>query len=60
MGSLRWVMQVRWKTGYSSVEGVEAGVVAEGALGAQLAQLDVAFEDDFGVGGDLRDRRFRI
>ena len=34
-------------------EGVEAGVVAEGALGAELAQLDVAFEDDFGAGGDL-------
>ncbi len=34
-------------------EGVEAGVVAEGALGAEFAQLDVAFEDDFGVGGDL-------
>jgi hypothetical protein len=34
-------------------EGVEAGVVAEGALGAELAQFDVAFEDDFSVGGDL-------
>ena len=30
---------------------VEAGVVAEGAFGAQLAQLDVAFENDLGVGG---------
>src|ERR1035437_5104104 len=35
-------------------EGVEAGVVAEGALGAEFAQLDVALEDDFGVGGDLK------
>ncbi len=35
-------------------EGVEAGVVAEGAFAAQFAQFDVAFEDDFGVGGDFK------
>src|ERR1035437_1311278 len=34
-------------------EGVEAGVVAKGPFGPQLAQLDVAFEDDCGVGGNL-------
>jgi hypothetical protein len=28
-------------------------VVAEGAFGAELVELDVAFEDDFGVGGDF-------
>ncbi len=33
--------------------GVEAGVVAEGAFAAQFAEFDVAFEDDFGVGGDF-------
>ena len=33
--------------------GVEAGVVAEGAFGAELVEFDVAFEDDFGVGGDF-------
>ncbi len=54
MGSLRWVMQVMWKTGYSSGHGVEAGVVAEGAFAAQFAEFDVAFEDDFGVGGDFK------
>ena len=31
--------------------GVEAGVVAEGALGAQLVELHVAFEDDLGMRG---------
>ena len=35
-------------------QGVEAGVVAEGAFAAQLAQFDVAFEDDLGVGGDFQ------
>ena len=29
--------------------GVKAGVVAEGTFGAQLVELDVPFEDDFGV-----------
>ena len=33
--------------------GVEAGVVAEGAFGAQLVEGDVAFENDFGVGGNF-------
>jgi hypothetical protein len=28
-------------------------VVAEGAFGAELAELDVAFEDVLGVGGDF-------
>ncbi len=41
------------KDGVLVGEGVEAGVVAEGAFGAQFAQFDVAFEDDFGAGGDL-------
>ncbi len=36
------------------LHGVEAGVVAEGAFGAELAQLDVAFEDVLGVGPGLR------
>ena len=35
------------------LQGVEAGVVAEGAFGAELVEADVAFEDDFGVGGDF-------
>ena len=35
------------------LHGVEAGVVAEGAFGAELAELDVAFEDVLGVGGDF-------
>jgi hypothetical protein len=34
-------------------EGIETGVVAEGAFAAQFAQLDVAFEDDLGVGGNF-------
>ena len=36
------------------LERVEAGVVAEGAFGAQLAQLDVAFENDFRVGRNFK------
>ena len=28
-------------------------MVAEGAFGAEFVELDVAFEDDFGVGGDF-------
>ena len=35
------------------LHGVEAGVVAEGAFGAEFAELDVAFEDVLGVGGDF-------
>ncbi len=35
------------------LHGVEAGVVAEGAFGAELAELDEAFEDDLGVGRDF-------
>ena len=34
--------------------GVEAGVVAEGAFAAEFADVDVAFEDVLGVGGDLQ------
>ena len=37
-------------------ERIEAGVIAEGAFAAQLAQLDVAFQDDLGVGGDFQIR----
>src|SRR5208282_494732 len=32
---------------------IEPSVVAEGTFGAPLADFDVAFEDDFGVGGDF-------
>ena len=35
-------------------QGIEAGVVAEGALGTQFIQLDVAFEYDLGVGRNLQ------
>ena len=35
------------------LHGVEAGVVAEGAFGAELAELDEALEDVLGVGGHL-------
>jgi hypothetical protein len=34
-------------------ERVEAGVVAEGAFGAEFVEVDVAFEDDFAGGGDF-------
>ena len=34
-------------------EGVEAGVVFEGAFVAEFAELDVAFQNNFGVGGHL-------
>ena len=34
-------------------EGVEAGVVAEGAFGAEFVEVDVAFEDDLAGGGDF-------
>ena len=40
-------------------ERVEAGVIAEGALGAEFVQIDVAFEDDLGVAPELPDRRSR-
>ena len=39
--------------GELSGEGVEAGVVAEGAFENGLAGIDVAFDDDFAVGGDF-------
>src|SRR5207248_4093601 len=32
---------------------IKSGVVAERAFAAQLVELDVAFEDDFCVGGDF-------
>ena len=35
-------------------QSVEAGVIAEGTLGAELVETDVAFENDFGGGGDLQ------
>ncbi len=53
MGSLRWVMAGEVEDGVVLLHGVEAGVVAEGAFGAELAELDVAFEDVLGVGGDF-------
>ena len=36
------------------LHGVEAGVIAEGALGAEFAEVDEAFEDVLGVGGDFK------
>ncbi len=41
------------------LHGVEAGVVAEGAFGAELAEFDVAFEDVSRRGRGLRGRRSR-
>jgi hypothetical protein len=41
-------------------EGVEAGVVAKGAFAAQFAELDVAFEDDFSVSGNLEINGFAL
>ena len=35
-------------------QSVEAGVIAEGTLGAELVEADVAFEDNFRGGGDLQ------
>ena len=35
------------------LHGVEAGVVAEGAFGAEFAEVHVAFQDVLGVGGDF-------
>ena len=35
-------------------QSVEAGVIAEGTLGAELVEADVAFENDFRGGGDLQ------
>ena len=35
-------------------ERVEAGVISEGALGAEFIEVDVAFKDDFGVGGNFK------
>jgi hypothetical protein len=53
MGSLRCVMHVHMKDGVEIFERVEAGVVAEGAFGAEFVEVDVAFEDDFAGGGDF-------
>ncbi len=39
--------------GIEIFERVEAGVIAERAFGAEFVEVDVAFEDDFGVGGDF-------
>ena len=47
-------MQVMWKTGIVVGQGVEAGVVAKGAFGAQLVEADVTFEHDFRRGGHLQ------
>ena len=41
-------------------ERVEAGVIAERALGAQFVQIDVAFEDDFGIGWDFELNRLAL
>ena len=42
------------------LHGVEAGVVAEGAFGAEFAELHVALEDVLGVGGDFEVDGFGI
>ena len=42
------------ENGIEIFERVEAGVIAEGAFGAEFVEVDVAFEDDFGVGGDFQ------
>src|SRR5580698_8247056 len=39
--------------GIKIFERVEAGVVAEGALGAEFVEVNVAFENDFGGSGDF-------
>src|ERR1019366_1850737 len=36
------------------LQGVEAGVIAEGALHLELVQLDVTFEDDLRIRGNFR------
>ena len=40
--------------GIEIFERVEAGVIAERALGAEFVEIDVAFENDFGVGGNFQ------
>ena len=42
------------------IEGVEAGMVAEGTFVAEFAEFDVAFEDVFGVGGDFEVHGFAL
>jgi hypothetical protein len=39
--------------GIEVFERVEAGVVSEGAFGAEFVEIDVAFEDDLARGGDF-------
>ena len=47
-------MAVMWKTGYGSGKRVIAGVIAERAFVAQrLARVDVAFDDEVGIGGNF-------
>ena len=41
-------------------ERVETGVVAEGAFGAEFVEIDVAFENDFGVGGNFQIDSFAL
>ena len=53
MGFLRWVMAGEVEDGIVVLHGVEAGVVAERAFCAELGQVDEAFEDVLGVGGDF-------
>ena len=60
MGSLRRVMQVMWKRRKLVFERVIAGVVAKGALGADVVEVNVAFEDDLGIGGDFEVHRLAL
>ena len=45
---------VHVEDGVEIFERVEAGVVAEGAFGAEFVEIDVAFEDDFAGGRDFQ------
>ena len=42
------------KDGVLVFERVEAGVIAEGAFGAEFVQIHVAFENDLGMGWDFQ------
>src|SRR5437868_10179578 len=48
------------KHGVLVFEGIEAGVVAERAFGAQFIQMNMSFEDDFSRGGDFEINGFAL
>ena len=39
--------------GIEIFERIKTGVIAEGAFGAEFVEVDVAFENDFGAGGNF-------